>query len=86
MDAALRESTFDALSTDWILDGDSAVKLLFGHQNGAEIGFNSSKSYCPSHNIHTYWVANLRLVLDAEVQGGKTHPAKYSLPGLMRVL
>jgi hypothetical protein len=28
----------------------------------------------------------LRLVLDAEVKGGKTHPAKYSLPGLMRLL
>jgi hypothetical protein len=33
-----------------------------------------------------YWIANLRLVLDAEVQGGKTHPAKYSLPGLRRLL
>ena len=28
----------------------------------------------------------MRLVLDAEVQGGKTHPAKYSLPGLRRLL
>ena len=86
MDAALRESTFDALSTDWILDCDTTVKLLFGHQDGAEIGYNPSKPGRPSHNIHTYWVANLRLVLDAEVQGGKTHPAKYSLPGLMRLL
>jgi hypothetical protein len=86
MDAALRESSFDALSTDWILDCDTTVKLLFGHQNGAEIGYNPSKPGRPSHNIHTYWVANLRLVLDAEVKGGKTHPAKYSLPGLMRLL
>lgn len=86
MDVALRESTFDALSTDWILDCDTTVKLLFGHQNGAEIGYNPSKPGRPSHNIHTYWVANLRLVLDAEVKGGKTHPAKYSLPGLMRLL
>ena len=86
MDAALRESTFEALSTDWILDCDVTVKLLFGHQDGAEIGYNPTKPGRPSHNIHTYWVANLRLVLDAEVQGGKTHPAKYSLPGLMRLL
>ena len=86
MDAALRQSTFDALSTDWILDCDTTVKLLFGHQDGAEIGYNPTKPGRPSHNIHTYWVANLRLVLDAEVQGGKTHPAKYSLPGLMRLL
>ncbi len=86
MDAALRESTFEALSTGWILDCDVTVKLLFGHQDGAEIGYNPSKPGRPSHNIHTYWVANLRLVLDAEIKGGKTHPAKYSLPGLMRLL
>ena len=86
MDAALRESTFDALSTDWILDCDTTVKLLFGHQDGAEIGYNPTKPGRPSHNIHTYWVANLRLVLDAEVKGGKTQPAKYSLPGLIRLL
>ena len=86
MDAALRESTFDALSTDWILDCDTTVKLLYGNQDGAEIGYNPTKPGRPSHNIHTYWVANLRLVLDAEVKGGKTQPAKYSLPGLMRLL
>lgn len=86
MDAALRESTFEALSTDWILDCDTTVKLLFGHQDGAEIGYNPTKPGRPSHNIHTYWIANLRLVLDAEVKGGKTHPAKYSLPGLIRLL
>jgi hypothetical protein len=86
MDTALRESTFEALSTDWILDCDVTVKLLYGHQEGAEIGYNPSKPGRPSHNIHTYWVANLRLVLDAEVKGGKTHPAKYSLPGLVRLL
>ena len=86
MDTALRESTFDALSTDWILDCDTTVKLLYGNQDGAEIGYNPTKPGRPSHNIHTYWVANIRLVLDAEVKGGKTHPAKYSLPGLMRLL
>jgi hypothetical protein len=37
MDTALRESTFDALSTDWILDCDTTVKLLYGNQDGAEI-------------------------------------------------
>ena len=86
MDTALRDSTHEALSTDWILDCDTTVKLLYGNQEGAEIGYNPTKPGRPSHNIHTYWVANLRMVLDAEVMGGKTHPAKYSLPGLMRLL
>ena len=53
MDTALRESTYDALSTDWILDCDTTVKLLFGNQDGAEIGYNPTKPGRPSHNIHT---------------------------------
>ncbi len=40
MDAALKESTIEALDTDWILDVDTTVKLLFGNQDGAEIGYN----------------------------------------------
>ena len=86
MDTALAESTWEALTTDWILDCDTTVKLLYGHQEGAEVGYNPTKPGRPSHSIHTYWIANLRLVLDAEVQGGKAHAAKHSLPRLRKVL
>jgi len=86
MDAALKDSTHDALGTDWILDCDTTIKLLYGHQDGAEIGYNPIKPGRPSHAIHTYWIANMRLVLDAEVQAGKTSAAKYSLPRLIAVL
>lgn len=34
MSAALAESTREALSTGWILDADTTVKLLYGHQDG----------------------------------------------------
>lgn len=44
MDAALSESTTDALRTPWILDADTTVKLLYGHQAGAEIGYNPTPS------------------------------------------
>jgi hypothetical protein len=71
MDAALSESTREALRTAWILDSDTTVKLLYGHQAGAEIGYNPTKPGRPSHTLHTYWIGNLRLVLDVEVQGGK---------------
>ncbi len=37
MDAALAESTGEALRTPWILDCDTTIKLLYGHQAGAEI-------------------------------------------------
>ena len=71
MDAALDESTREALSTDWILDADTTVKLLFGHQDGAEIGYNPTKPGRPSHTLHTYWIGNIRMVLDVEMQSGK---------------
>ena len=85
-DAALKESIGAALDTGWILDCDATVKLLYGHQDGAEVSYNPIKPGRPSHAIHTYWIANVRLVLDAEVQGGKAHAAKHSLPRLITIL
>lgn len=86
MDGALKDSIGQALDTEWILDCDTTVKLLYGHQAGAQIGYNPVKRGRPSHAIHTYWLANLRLVLDAEVQGGKSTAAKYSMPRLIAIL
>lgn len=86
MDLALKDSIREALSTGWILDCDTTIKPLYGHQDGAEISYNPIKPGRPSHTIHTYWIANVRLVLDAEVQGGKAHAAKYSLPRLIVIL
>lgn len=82
MDAALSESTREALRTAWILDADTTVKLLYGHQAGAEIGYNPTKPGRPSHTLHTYWIGNIRMVLDVEVQSGKASAAKHSLPRL----
>ncbi|MDO8788260.1 MAG: transposase [Sulfuritalea sp.] len=86
MDTALKESIHEALRTGWILDCDTTIKLLYGHQDGAEISYNPTKPKRPSHAIHTYWIANMRLVLDAEVQGRKAHAAKHSLSRLIVIL
>jgi hypothetical protein len=86
MEAALAESTREALKTAWILDCDTTVKLLYGHQDGAEVSYNPVKPGRPSHVIHTYWIANMRLVLDAEVQHGKAHAARHSMPRLKAIL
>lgn len=86
MDQALMESVREALGTGWILDADTTIKLLYGHQDGAEISYNPIKPGRPSHVIHTYWIANVRLVLDAEVQNGKAHAARHSLPRLIALL
>ncbi|MBK6653097.1 hypothetical protein [Zoogloea sp.] len=83
MDQALAESTREALSTDWILDCDVTVKPLYGHQDG----LRSATTPPPGRPVpSTYWIANLRLVLDAQVQSGKEHAARHSLPHLRRLL
>ena len=40
----------------------------------------------PSHTLHTYWIGNLRLVLDVEVPGGKASAAKHRLPRRCQLL
>lgn len=74
MSTALAESTREALSTDRILDTDTSV-MRYGHQDGAQISDNATKPGRPNHVIHTYWIANVRLVMDADVQNGKAHAA-----------
>ena len=64
------------LGVPWILDVDTTVKPLFGHQEGA--GYNPHKPGRPSHALHTYWVAGLRLVLDVKVKAGNEHASAHS--------
>jgi hypothetical protein len=58
------------LTTPYILDLDPTVKVLYGHQEGAEVGYNPQKPGRRSHCYHTYFIASLRLVLDVEVHPG----------------
>lgn len=86
MDRALLDSVQHALDEKWILDLDTTIKTLFGHQSGAEVSYNPHKPGRPSHAIHTYWVANLRLVLQTRVENGKAHGSAHSLPGLIELI
>ena len=70
----------------WILDVDTTVKPLYGHQEGAEICYNTSKPGRPAHVIHTYSMAETRLILDAEVLAGTQQAATYSLPRLIEII
>lgn len=74
------------LDIPWILDSDVTVKPLYGHQEGAVVGYNPHKPGRPSHTYHTYMVANLRLVLDVEVMPGTDTAASHSSPGLWELL
>lgn len=70
----------------WILDIDTSVKPLYGHQEGAEVGYNPQKPGRPSHTFHTYFAANIRLVLDVEMAEGKRMASIYTRPGLWNLL
>ncbi|MDA9004010.1 transposase [bacterium] len=74
------------LKTPWILDVDTTIKPLYGHQENANKGYNPQKPGRPSHTYHTYMMANLRLVLDVEVKAGDQSHSTHSLPGLRGLL
>jgi len=83
---ALTHSVREALAVPWVLDIDASIKPLYGRQEGAEIGYNPHKPGRPSHVLHTYWVGNLRLVLDVQVSPGKQHTSLHARDGLARLL
>ena len=78
--------TAPLLFEPWVLDADSTVKPLYGHQEGAVLGYNPKKPGRPSHAYHTYTMAGLRLVLDVEVAAGNEHASKHAAPGLWALL
>ena len=78
--------TAPLLSELWILDMDTTVKPLYGHQEGAVVGYNPKKPGRPSHTYHTFAMAGARLVLDVDVLSGNEHTSKYSAPGLWALL
>ena len=41
------------LREPWILDVDTTVKPLYGHQEGAVVGYNPKKPGRPSHTYHS---------------------------------
>lgn len=53
MDTALDDSTREALRAASIMDTDTTIKPLYGHQVGAEVGYNPTKPGRPSHILHT---------------------------------
>lgn len=83
---ALLSSVHDALDRPWVLDIDASIKPLYGRQEGAELGYNPHKPGRASHVLHTYWVGNLRLMLDVQVNSGKQHASIHAKAGLGRLL
>jgi len=78
--------TTPLMGEPWVLDVDSTIKPLYGHQEGAEIGYNPHKPRRPSHCYHTYYLSSLRLILRVDVVAGDEHNVAHALPGLCRLL
>ena len=74
------------LYVPWIMDIDTTIKVLYGHQEAAEVGYNPKKPGRPSHTYHTYFMANLRLVLDVDVQAGNQMAASFTAPNMWNLL
>jgi len=74
------------LTAPYILDLDPTVKVMYGQQEGAEIGYNPQKPGRPSQSYHTYFIGNLRLVLDVEIHSGKEVAGCYSHPRLWSLM
>jgi hypothetical protein len=82
----LKASYEPLLEEPWILDTDATVKPLYGHQEEAKLGYNPSKPGRPSQVYHSYLLANLRLVLEVEVQAGNQTASSFAQPELWALL
>jgi len=82
---ALLATYAPALEQPWIADLDVTIKPIYGHQEGAEVGYNPHKPGRPSHAYHTVFLRTLRVALDVEVRPGKEHAAVHGLASLWRL-
>ena len=74
------------LSEPWVLDCDTTIKPLYGHQEGAVVSYNPKKPSRPSHAYHAFLMAGTRLVLDVAVAPGNRHRSKSAAPSLWALL
>ena len=82
----LKASYEPLLEEPWALDMDTTVKVLYGHQEDAKVGYNPQKPGRPSHAYHSYCIGNLRLVMDVEVQAGNQTASSFAQPEFWALL
>jgi len=82
---ALFKTYAPALEQPWIADLDVTVKPIYGHQEGAEVGYNPHKPGRPSHAYHTVFMRRLRIAMNVEVHSGKEHAALHGLANFWRL-
>ena len=68
----------DVDAEDYVLDQDPTVKPLYGHQEGAELGYSPQKPGRPSRCYHTLCIAKPRLTLAVVVHPGSETSGMHS--------
>lgn len=76
----------DLLVEPWVLDVDTTIKPIYGHQDAAKKGYNPTKPGRPSLAYHSYFIGHLRICLDVEVESGDRSAAKHGHAALWRIL
>lgn len=82
----LMDTLSPILSEPWILDCDTTIKPLYGHQQGAVLGYNPHKPGRPSHALHSFQISSVRLILDVVVKPGNETSSKHSEPHIWPLL
>lgn len=80
------EAVAPMLRHEHVIDIDSTVKPIFGHQEGAELGYSPAKPGRPSLNYHTFFIGMARIVLGVDVRGGSQHAGILGVPRLWKFL
>lgn len=82
----LRSVLMPLIEKPWILDIDVTVKPVYGYQEGSVVGYSPVKPGRPSHALHSFVMAQTRLVLDVAVRPGNEHGPDHTLCELQRLL
>ncbi len=80
----LRECYGPLLLEPWVLDVDTTIKPIHGHQDAAKKGYNPTKPGRPSLAYHSYFNGTLRVCLD--VEAGDQCAAKHGHAALWRLI
>jgi len=82
MDRQMNCTFAPLLRYGWVLDLDTTVKTLYGHQEEASVGYNPHKPGRPSHVYHAMLLTAARLVLNVDTEAGNLTASAYGIDGL----
>jgi hypothetical protein len=82
MDRQMDQTFAPLLRYGWVLDLDTTVKTLYGHQEEARVGYNPHKPGRPSHVYHAMLLTAARLVLNVDTEAGNLTASAYGMEGL----